>query len=53
MEKKTFFHFKLYNVAIHVVNFLEAFCTCFPSSLLRQDPILDNVKNHFFFIFSF
>jgi hypothetical protein len=36
-QKKLFFHFKRYNLTIHLVNFLETFCTYSPSSL-GQDP---------------
>jgi hypothetical protein len=37
-SKKNFsFHFKRYNLTIHMVNFFEIFCTCSPSSLV-QDP---------------
>jgi hypothetical protein len=32
-EKNFSFHFKRYNLTIHLVNFFETFCTCSPSSL--------------------
>jgi hypothetical protein len=44
------FHFKHYNLTIHVVNFFETFCTCSPSSL-GQDLIFKIAKKNYLFLF--
>jgi hypothetical protein len=44
IRRKNFsFHFKRFNLAIHVVNFFETFCTCSPNSL-GQDPMVESAK---------
>ena len=48
-EKNFFFHFKRYNLTIHVVNFCKTFCTCSPSSL-GQDPTIESAKSEKKFI---
>jgi hypothetical protein len=46
-SKNFSFHFKHYNLSIHVVNFCKTFCTC---SLSSQDKILW-LKMQFYFYF--
>jgi hypothetical protein len=50
VEKNYSFHFKRYNLTIRVVNFFEAFYTCFPS-ILVQDPMVKIPKIEFNFLF--
>jgi hypothetical protein len=47
-SKKNFsFHFKHYDLTVHVVNFFETFCTCSLSSL-GQDLLVKILKKDFF-----